>query len=375
MILFLIDNLAGGGAQKQLYLLSKELHMRGVDLLIITYHQYADDRYSMELRQYGVPMITLNCPHYWSRFIQVRRAIKKLNPSLVVSLLNGANILNCLVKASLYQPLPIIVSDRTGLTKAISLRERIRYRLYQRYANLVLTNSTHTAKKIKERAPWLSKKIEVIWNMALNPNLSKVQTDDKPDFVILIGASYREIKNPINWIKGLALCIDKYNLPIELISMYWHGDKQLPENYVFMDRLYAMVSNLNLEGQIHLEGYSPNLTENIKAADFCALPSIYEGCSNFIVESMFCSKPVICSDVCSNPDLIDEGKGGFLFDPTDIESICEAIYKAYNTSLARRRSMGKYNHQKAMRLFNLQEKVSQYLECFSSLTNQTKGTK
>ena len=55
------------------------------------------------------------------------------------------------------------------------------------------------------------------------------------------------------------------------------------------------------------------------------------------------SLPVVCSRIRGNIDLIDEGRGGFLFDPTCEDDVENSIQKIFESDC---NALGKYNYQK-----------------------------
>jgi glycosyltransferase involved in cell wall biosynthesis len=68
-------------------------------------------------------------------------------------------------------------------------------------------------------------------------------------------------------------------------------------------------------------------------------PSFYEGLPNVVCEALACGLPVLASDVCDHPYLVEEGVRGFLFNPHSPDSIAEAINKLYLASHDRRCQM------------------------------------
>lgn len=364
-VIILIDNLGSGGAQKQVFLLSKYFLREYIRFKIITYHQYTKDFYSKELSEMGVKVEQYNFPSYFKRFWFIRSLINRNDPDIILSLLYGANILACLIKLSSSRKFLLAVSDRSGLTDDVSLKDRVRYQFY-RVADKIVANSTDTAKKIKERAPFLKQKVVVIWNIldnaALTFNPSNLLKKNTSCFKIVIGASYQRIKNPHKFLLGLAVAIRKYDIPENTIRVNWFGNKLLPDNEPYISELNNILNEYHLKNIVYLNDATKNIQERILEADYCALPSFFEGCPNFIVESMYRSRPVIISDVCSNRDIVDEGLGGFFFDPHDEDSIADAIYLAFTTSKHERKQMGDYNHRKALEMFSPDNKVTEYLE-------------
>ena len=69
--------------------------------------------------------------------------------------------------------------------------------------------------------------------------------------------------------------------------------------------------------------------------------SVQEGLPCALMEAMANGKPVVCSDIRGNVDLIDNGKGGIVV-PNDPVKVAEAITELINNP-SRRAEMGSYN--------------------------------
>jgi glycosyltransferase involved in cell wall biosynthesis len=91
------------------------------------------------------------------------------------------------------------------------------------------------------------------------------------------------------------------------------------------DYLTGLVNDLGLTRQVRLLGYRKDIPEICKASDLFVFPSYREGLSVALMESMASGIPVVCSNIRGNKDLIEEGKGGFLTKPNDVESFAQAI--------------------------------------------------
>ena len=62
--------------------------------------------------------------------------------------------------------------------------------------------------------------------------------------------------------------------------------------------------------------------------DILVLPSLYEGLSHTILEAMAYGKPSLASRIGGNPEAIDHGYNGMLFDPYDVKELREQIILA-----------------------------------------------
>ena len=56
-----------------------------------------------------------------------------------------------------------------------------------------------------------------------------------------------------------------------------------------------------------------------------AFPSYREGLSVALMEAMSVGLPVVCSRIRGNTDLIEDGKGGFLFNPHDVDGFATGM--------------------------------------------------
>ena len=364
-ILIVVDNLGGGGAQRQIYLLAKNLKEPDLELSILTYHQYTADVYGKKLIEIGIRITQLDLPNYFIRFKCVRKYIKTNEPDIVLSVLGGANILSCLVKLSLLKKPKLYVSERTGITKPPSTRDWIKYSLYILAANKIVTNSKDIKLKIAQRVPRLDQKIILIWNMIEPPKLHlgkerKVQTN----FKIVVGASYQRLKNVKNFIIGVGEFVKKENFNSNDIKIEWYGNKMLPTNSEYLNELEDLIKRYKLEKIFKLNGFTNSIQEKIVEADFAALPSFFEGCPNFIIEAMYLQKPILVSDVCSNKYIVSSD-GGYFFAPNNVEDITKAVKNAFHTSFDERKRMGTTNKLRAEKLFSINEKLAQYKKIFN----------
>lgn len=89
-------------------------------------------------------------------------------------------------------------------------------------------------------------------------------------------------------------------------------------------------------------------------------------CNGFCLaatEAMPFGFPVVATDCSSLPELIDNGKGGFLCPLGDVDSFAEKInHLAENPKL--RREMGDYNRVKVESMFTLEQMADHYEELF-----------
>lgn len=70
-----------------------------------------------------------------------------------------------------------------------------------------------------------------------------------------------------------------------------------------------------------------DLKEWLRKAGMLILPSTEDNCPMVVLEAMAAGVPVAASNIGGIPDLIDDGRTGYLLDPLDIESIRQAVMR------------------------------------------------
>lgn len=100
--------------------------------------------------------------------------------------------------------------------------------------------------------------------------------------------------------------------------------------------LRSLSKELGLENQVHLLGFRKDIPEVCKISDLFAFPSYREGLSVALMEAMANGLPVVCSRIRGNSDLIEDGKGGHLVEPVDVEGFAKYIKVLIEDSRLRR---------------------------------------
>ncbi len=112
-----------------------------------------------------------------------------------------------------------------------------------------------------------------------------------------------------------------------------------------------------------------NLQQLINAYNLCdifILPSRLEGLSLSTLEAMACAKPVVAFNCSSFPELIIDGRGGFLSEIDDVKSVVERIrYLAKEPELIQR--MGMFNREKVLDKFTIEMMTGKYIRLYQSL--------
>jgi glycosyltransferase involved in cell wall biosynthesis len=100
-----------------------------------------------------------------------------------------------------------------------------------------------------------------------------------------------------------------------------------------------------------------------QGADILLFPTVREGFGLAAVEAMACGLPVVATKCSSLPEIIIDGKGGFLCDPGDTRAFAERINHLADSPTLRR-EMGVFNRHRAESLFSMERMIEKYRDLF-----------
>lgn len=93
----------------------------------------------------------------------------------------------------------------------------------------------------------------------------------------------------------------------------------------------ALAERLALNDRVSFSGFlqEDDTLAAIAACDILVLPSFMEGLPVVLIEALALGKPVIASRVAGIPELIEHGKSGLLFTPSNLAALEEAIEQLF----------------------------------------------
>lgn len=122
-----------------------------------------------------------------------------------------------------------------------------------------------------------------------------------------------------------------------------------------------------LAGRVTFTGASEAVISLMRAMDIFVLPSICEGMSNTVLEAMACGLPVIATRTGGNPELIEEGSSGFLFEPRDANQLSALLLRMVENE-AERLALGESARRRAVTSFSLAAMLERYRELYRELS-------
>ena len=119
-----------------------------------------------------------------------------------------------------------------------------------------------------------------------------------------------------------------------------------------LGRLRALAERRGLAGSVRFTGYvaEAEKADYFSLGDLFVFPSAMEGFGFAVAEAMASGLPVVASDRGSIPEVLVDGEGGFLCDPTRLELFVNRLDRLLGDS-ALRAKLGAANAERVDRLF------------------------
>jgi glycosyltransferase involved in cell wall biosynthesis len=127
--------------------------------------------------------------------------------------------------------------------------------------------------------------------------------------------------------------------------------------------LEQRAQDLGLANRIEFIGDTDDIPSFLAHAIFLVLSSDHEGCPNVVLEAMACGRAVVATDVGDVPDLVEDGKTGFVVRRGD-DTALVARMATLLTEPDLCRKMGEAGRFKAEREFGLDRYVVETLAAY-----------
>ncbi len=315
-ITFFISSLGSGGAERVVSTLASELTDRGYRVSIVLIanrnRNYALPE-TVQLRYLDCNQdLKKNALLRWPlRLKKIRRAIRELQPDLVISFMSETNIDVCL--AALGLRLPIIVSERNdpAIDPASKAKQLLRRIAYLRAQGFVF--------QTPDARDYFSRRIRQAGTIILNPLTAKIPQPFEGVREKRIAAVGR-----LNAQKNYPLLLQAFGefskeYPDYTLEIYGQGNLEA--------QVTGEIARLGLEGKVILKGFCADVHNAIRTAAFYVMSSDFEGMPNALIEAMALGLPCICTDCpCGGPRmLIEDGQNGLLVPIRDPQALTTAM--------------------------------------------------
>ena len=294
------------------------------------------------------------------KLIQPGFYLRKNNFKLVHVFFNDASVIAPLILKCF--GLKVIISRRDmGFWYTDTLKKILK--INARFVDGCICNSGAVKDITIQSEGYSADHVHVVYNGLPSHKLNKKQdsTSDNSDqavtnnaeLTIGIVANIRPVKRMQDLISALAMVIQSIT-QVKLIIVGGGNNEELKQQ----------ATELGIIDHIEFAGAQQDVASYIKQFDVATLTSESEGLSNAIIEYMVYGKPVVCSRVGGNPELIEHGTNGFLYEVGNISQLADYITTLLKDS-ERSSLFGQNGRVKVEKEFTIQQMVSNTLSIYS----------
>lgn len=313
-ILFYINTLKYGGAERVMTNLSSQFADKGFEVLFVT--SYPSDgeyelnkkikRYNLESGNYPSSKIKRN----YIRIKRLRQICRIEKPDVLVAFMAEPNFRAII--ATLGLKTKTVISVRNDPKKEYAGR------LMNFVGKYILPMADGCVFQTEDAKKWFPKKLQnkstIIFN-AVKREFFEAKRNPVGGLVVTCGRLEVQ-KNHKLLIKAFSNVVRK--IPNAKLLIY--GDGSLKET------LQQLIDNLGLYDSVKLMGQTSDVVGTLEMADVFVLPSLYEGMPNALMEAMAVGVPCISTDCpCGGSRMLLDGKNGVLINNNNLDELSNAL--------------------------------------------------
>ena len=371
-IFFLIPVLNGGGAERNIINIIKNLHNPDYDFTVVTGNMGGN--LESELGK-DVKIINMDKSTILGLFLGIKKVLKQEKPDILVSALPHMNTISMMAKSFSFSKTKMVLTEHTTVSSLSTTARSLLKRLEVRFVLPILMKTYYRASDkiicvsegVKEDLSLIVGKLaqmQVIYNPVFDEsilNLAKGSLgEDQYIFqgaypvIIAVGrlVKAKDYPNLLNAFKKV-LSIKK-----AILLILGEGPE---EKY-----LKNLVNQLKIYNDVVFLGFKKNPYKYMAHSALFVLSSKREGFGNVIVEAMACGTPVVSTNCKSGPlEIIEDGVNGLLVVPENHIDLADAILKVLNNpDLANKLSLNGFERSK---YFSIEKSVKEYENVFNKL--------
>lgn len=364
-IVFLLNSLGMGGAERQTLALAERMAQRGHTVEILTLMPRLAEEWPTTL-----PVTALGLRktpwHMLATLLRARRFLDRFRPVLVHSHNFHANLFARLLRAS--GGTFALVCTVHNVYEGGALR-MFAYRVTDRFASRVTAVSQAAADRFVALRAVSRKKMQTVLNgidtAEFAPDAArrqatrhKFQSDEA--FVWIAAGRVVPAKDYPNLLRAFALLLEQK--PAALLQIAGAADSD------YLDSLRELATSLGVAPRVQWLGLRRDLPALFDAADAFVLASAWEGLPLVLGEAMSMAKPVVATDVGGVWELVDDV--GRLVPSRDPHALAQSMLECMALSADERAAQGQAARQRILDAFSIEARAERWSALYAEFDAQ-----
>jgi glycosyltransferase involved in cell wall biosynthesis len=284
-IIFYINVLSNGGAERVMSVITSELAERGYECILVTTYK-TDNEYHVSDSVKRVVLEKENEYHAskfkrnFLRIVKLRKICQEEKPDIVISFMTEANVRAII--ATLCMKTKTIISVRTDPKRIYSsLKGRL-------IGKCVLPLADGCIFQTEYAKGWFPKRFQKKGRVIFNPIADKFYNKKNVpiDNLVINCARLCDVKNHRMLIHAFSKVVNE--VPDAKLKIYGDGEER--------DALCRLIEDSGLKNNVFLEGNIENIEDILAQAKLFVLSSKYEGMPNALMEAMAVGVACISTD-------------------------------------------------------------------------------
>lgn len=231
------------------------------------------------------------------------------------------------------------------------------------FVDHVIVNSEAVGRSVSASELYKTNKISVIYN-GYNANRSAMNASnvraslgiDPAAPIVGIVANLRPIKRIEDLVKAFSLIIRHHSSAWLVIV----GSGELKQS------LELLADELGVRDRVVFTGQVSDVLSIVREFSVGVLCSESEGFSNSIIEYMSCEKPVVCTNVGGNPEIVENGHSGFLIEVGDTGALARHLCSLLDdTQMAK--TMGQHALARVQSKYSIVKMVGEHMDLYAKV--------
>jgi len=253
-------------------------------------------------------------------------------------------------------------------------------RLFSFLPDRIICNSHAIARRFQRRGR-LPAKMQVIhngvnterFNPGLDPLRVRTELGISPDEIVVgIASRFNPIKGHEMYFEAarrLIYTMGHITAPMRFLVV---GGAVFDEDRRRGQFLKDLVAKLSIGRYVLFTGFRQDMPAVYAAMDMLVLSSHTEACGRVILEAMAVGRPIVGTNSGGTPEIIVDGRTGFLVPPNDALALAERV-AVLATDPGQRRKMGEAARTRIEEEFSIEKNVAQIEAIYDALLKEERA--